>query len=149
MKLVHVRPFPQWWRFMTENHVSTATLLSEWILRVAHWHCVHITSQVRWPAGPTWAYPSNTDVRLCKLSEGWRLTRREVELERLRWQGSLSPCLSARPPGASQNSGGPLLEAAAHMTQACSLLSSVRHTLLLRQVYKTFNCKLFYAGDNP
>ena len=39
------------------------------------------------------------------------------------------------------------------MTGACThtlpLLLCQTHTLHLRRVYKTFNCELFHAGDNP
>lgn len=109
--------------------------------------------------GPTWAYFFNTYIHLCSLSEDRRLTRREAESERFLLTGlSISVSLSSTPWSLTNSEGphseaGSLLETIAHThdkgTHTHSPSSSVRHTLHLRRVYKTFNCELFYAGDNP
>ncbi len=104
---------------------------------------------------PTWACFLNSDVSSDSLrtADWWG--------ERLRWRGfsgrALYLCVSLLDPLESHKTQrGPswkqdlcLKPHRTHDTRMYTLFSSVRHTLLLRQVYKILNWKHFYAGENP
>lgn len=91
-------------------------------------------------------------IHLHRLPEVCRLTRKEAELERFWWQGSLSLCLSSQPPRSlAKLTWGPL-EATPHTwnghAHAFPFAPSDTHSSSGKYI-KPFNCKLFHAGDNP